>query len=72
MQAIKQNKANSHGVTFEGVVMSAFNLPNQRHMKIELLGASCWVVEILQNGEWVEYGAVDHGEYVNFVESASA
>ena len=67
MNTIKQYKADSHGNTFTSVVMSAFNLKNQRHCKTAYIAPGCFLVEILINGDWVEFGAVDHGEYWNFV-----
>ena len=66
MNTIKQvKKSENIGVTFHGLIATAFPGVNQKLIKHEILPgfSSCGSVYI----DGVAYDYVDHGDYVNFV-----
>lgn len=66
MNAIKQvKKSENIGVTFDGLVATAFPGVNPKLIKHEILPgfSSCGLVHV----DGVAYDYVDHGDHVNFM-----
>lgn len=60
---ITVNKSENIGVTFDGLVATAFPGTKKINMSLNPVGRNCGTVSV----DGVVYDWVDHGEYVNFM-----